>query len=292
MQPLRNLLAGATLALTSLLATGCESLLFGFANRGLAPPDATVLYAPERGLSLDVYRPQSDAPGAAPTVVFLYGGGWQRGEREQYQFVGRRLARNGVLTIVADYRTFPEAQFPGFVEDAARAVAWSREHAGEYGGDPGQVFVAGHSAGAQIAALLGTDARYLRDHDMRPGELAGIIGLSGPYDFVISGRYREVFGDPAQWSQAQAINFVDGNEPPFLLIHGADDRVVEARDSTQMAEKLRRNDVPVELLILPDAGHSAPLLGLYDVDRQPRVLPTMLAFVRENGGGPSGSAPR
>lgn len=282
MHSLRKLLAGSALALTTLVTTGCESALFAFANRGVAPPEATVTYAPELDLALDIYRPQHGARGDsrnAPTVVFFYGGGWQRGERKQYQFVGRRLAQNGMLAIVADYRTYPEAGFPDFIDDAARAVAWSQKHASEYGGDPSRLFVAGHSAGAQIAALLGTDPRYLDRHGLQPSALAGVIGLSGPYDFDITGQYRKVFGAPSQWPQAQAINYVDGREPPFLLIHGADDRVVEARDSVQIAEKLEAKGVAATLLILPDAGHSAPLLGLYDPQRAPKVLPAVLEFI-------------
>lgn len=279
MRSIRSILAGTTLALTTLVTAGCESALFAFANRGVAPPEATVSHAPELDLALDIYRPQGAGTGSTATVVFFYGGGWQRGSRSQYQFVGRRLARNGVLAIVADYRTWPATEFPGFVEDAARAVAWSHAHAGEYGGDPARLFLAGHSAGAQIAALVATDPRYLARHDLEPGDLAGVIGLAGPYDFEINGQYRKVFGDPSQWPQAQALNFVDGGEPPFLLIHGADDRVVEARDSTLMADKLRASDVPVELIILPGAGHSTPLLGLYDPQRAPAVLPAMLEFL-------------
>lgn len=292
MRTLRKTLAGSALALTTLFTAGCESLLFGFANRGLAPPEATMVYAPELDLALDIYfpkgaaaRPQGVAAGQtstlpAPVVVFFYGGTWRRGERAQYQFVGRRLAEHGVLAIVTDYRTYPDATFPDFLDDAARAVAWSRQHVDEYGGDPEQLFVAWHSAGAQIAALLGADPRYLGQHGMQPDDLAGVIGLSGPYDFVVGEQYRDVFGPPAQWPQAQAVNFVDGREPPFLLIHGADDRVVESRDSVQMAGKLRANGVPAQLLMLPNAGHGAPLLGLYDPQRVPRVLPAMLAFIR------------
>jgi acetyl esterase/lipase len=137
-------------------------------------------------------------------VVFFYGGGWKTGKREQYRFVGQRLSQQGVLAIVTDYRTFPRSTFPGFVEDGARAVAWSRGHAAEYGGDPRRLFVGGHSAGAQIAALLGTDARYLATQGMKPRDLSGVIGLSGPYDFVIEGGYEEVFGPKARWREAQA----------------------------------------------------------------------------------------
>ncbi|MDQ3617456.1 MAG: alpha/beta hydrolase [Pseudomonadota bacterium] len=284
MRSLRNVLAGSALALTTLLIAGCESALFSFANRGLAPPEASVTYAPELKLELDIYRPQHGDTRSAPTVVFFYGGGWQRGSRQQYQFIGRRLAQSGILTIVADYRTYPQAVFPDFIDDAARAVAWSRAHAGQYGGDPDRLFVAGHSAGAQIAALLATDPRYLKRHGLQPSALAGMIGLSGPYDFVINGQYTKVFGPPAQWPQAQAINFVDGDEPPFLLIHGADDRVVHAKDSIDIAAKLKAEGVAATLLILPDAGHSAPLLGLYDPPRSPMVLPAIERFIRESGG--------
>jgi acetyl esterase/lipase len=277
---LRSALIGSTLALGSLLNSGCERVFFGLVNRGLPPPEATVGFAPELDLSLDVYRPQGNDRGSAPVVLFFYGGGWQRGERDQYRFVGRRLAAHGILAIVADYRTYPRAAFPEFVDDAARAVAWTHRHAPTYGGDPRRLFLAGHSAGAQIAALLGTDPRYLQRHGLQPRELAGVIGLAGPYDFAITGKYRKVFGASTQWTQAQAVNFVDGDEPPFLLVHGDRDRVVEVRDSVELAEKLRRNGVPARLLILPGASHGAPLTGLYAPQRAPAVLPALLAFVR------------
>ncbi|MHB8912215.1 MAG: hypothetical protein ACYC42_06140, partial [Lysobacter sp.] len=107
-------LTAAPRALTTLFTTGCERALFGYANRGLPPPEATVAFAPDLGLSLDLYRPQGNPTPPAPTVLFFYGGGWQRGQRGQYRFVGRQLAQQGVLAIVADYRTFPRAGFPDF----------------------------------------------------------------------------------------------------------------------------------------------------------------------------------
>ncbi len=223
-------------------------------------------------------------------VVFLYGGSWRNGERGQYRFVGQRLAQSGVLAIVADYRTFPRAVFPEFVEDAAAAVAWARAHAAEYGGDPQRLYVSGHSAGAQIAALVGVDARYLAPHGMKPRDLAGVIGLSGPYDFEIAG-YEDVFGPEAQWPQAQPIRFVDGDEPPFLLAHGTGDRVVEAKDSQELADKLRSVGGRAELLWLPDAGHIAPLAAMYRPDRHPALLEAIRAFVgSESAGNRAGAA--
>ncbi len=265
--------------LSVLFASGCERAVLGFANRGVAPPQASVVFAPDIGLALDIYRPTMATKTGAPVVVFFYGGSWQRGSRSQYRFVGQRLAENGILAIVADYRTFPQAAFPDFIDDAARAVQWTFSNAKAWGGDPGRVFVAGHSAGAQLAALVATDARYLGKYGLAPNRLAGAIGFSGPYDFAVTGNLVDVFGPSSQWPQAQAVNFVDGDEPPFLLIHGSSDTVVETRDSVQLAELLRANNVAAQLVLLPDGGHSTPMAGLYDPARAPQVLPAILEFV-------------
>jgi acetyl esterase/lipase len=263
----------------ALLTAGCESVLFRYVNRAVPPADDSVVYAADRALALDVYRPRN-ASATAPTVVFFYGGAWKRGDRSQYAFVGHRLAGQGILAVVADYRTYPRTTFPGFMRDAADAVAWVRLNAARYGGDPQRLFVAGHSAGAQIAALLGTDARHLHGVGLRPRQLAGVIGLSGPYDFEVGSEYAEVFGPPSQWPQAQAVNFVDGDEPPFLLVHGSSDRVVEARDSSQLHARLSAAGTPSTLLLLEGAGHGAPLAGLYEPGRSPRVVPAIVDFVR------------
>lgn len=89
-----------------------------------------------------------------------------------------------------------------------------------------------------------------------------------------------MFGAGSLWSRAQAVNFVDGDEPPFLLLHGTGDKVVEYADSVELAEKLRSNGVPATLKLLPDAGHIKPLAGLYDPKRAPQVLADMLAFIK------------
>ncbi|MGV8944442.1 alpha/beta hydrolase [Thermomonas sp.] len=269
--------------LTALLAfvlSGCEATVFRFVNRGLPPPDLTVPFASDIGLSMDVYKPRVATAAKRPVVIFFYGGSWQRGERAQYQFVGQRLADNGVLAVIADYRTYPSAMFPAFMDDAARAVRRVHDDAAGWGGDPNRLFIAGHSAGAQIAALLATDPRYLRAHGMEPTQLAGVIGLSGPYDFNVTGDLVEVFGSPALWPRAQAVNFVDGNEPPFLLLHGTADRVVDYADSVELAEKLRSNGIAATLKLLPDSGHLTPLAGLYDPKRAPDVLMDILAFIK------------
>ena len=265
----------ATLAL---LVSGCQSAFFGFVNRDSAQPDSTAVYDTARGLALDIYRPQSAAPDA-PVVLFFYGGSWQMGTRDQYRFVGSRLAQQGVVAVVADYRTWPAAGFPAFMGDAAQAVRWTFDHAADYGGNAKRIFIAGHSAGAQIAALLGTDARHLAAVDLKPKDLGGVIGLSGPYDFVISGKLEDIFGPRSQWPEAMAVKFVDGDEPPFLLIHGDGDRTVDVGNSRKLDFALRRKGVDSTLEIISGGNHFVTASAFYDPERAPEVLPAIRAFI-------------
>jgi acetyl esterase/lipase len=126
-----------------------------------------------------VYAPRTPAsPSGHPVVVFFYGGSWNRGERADYRFVGEALAARGVLTLVADYRLYPEVRYPDFLSDSAQALAFGLREAARLGGDPRGVFVMGHSAGAYNAAMLALDATRLAPTGHSPRELAGWIGLA------------------------------------------------------------------------------------------------------------------
>ena len=135
--PLRKPAWLGTILLTAgaLLTSGCLRVAFTVANRGQPPADASATYAPGERHGIDLYRP-ANAAGDVPVLVFFYGGSWQTGAREDYRFVGSRLAQQGILVLLADYRTYPATTFPGFVEDGASAVAWARAHATDWGGDP------------------------------------------------------------------------------------------------------------------------------------------------------------
>lgn len=110
--------------------------------------------------TLDVYVPDG-ADGGTPMLVFFYGGSWDSGEKEAYRFAGQAFASRGYVTAIPDYRIYPEVRFPDFLKDASAAVAWAVTHGGEYGAAPGPVFLAGHSAGAHIAAMLTLDRQWL-----------------------------------------------------------------------------------------------------------------------------------
>jgi acetyl esterase/lipase len=223
------------------------------------------------------------ASGGAPVVVFFYGGSWTSGKREYYRFVGNALAQRGVLVLIPDYRKAPEHPFPAFMADGAAAVAWARANASRHGGDPRRLFLMGHSAGAQIAALLATDARYLAVHDLRPTQLAGVIGLAGPYDFLplTEAKIKQALGPPEGWPSTQPINFVSGDEPPFLLIQGDADTRVDPGNTPRFAVRLRSAGDVVTETIVPGVGHVGLVNGFYSPRWSP-VLKHSVAWIRRS----------
>jgi len=210
-----------------------------------------------RGL-LDYYEPV-ELDSTAPTVVFFYGGGWRSGERQKYEFVASALTKAGFRVVIPDYRMYPEVQFPAFMHDAARAVAWTLNHVADdaLATPSSTLYLMGHSAGAQIAALLAVDSAYLEAQAVPPESIVGLIGLSGPYDFLPlqSGYLEQVFPEDLR-ADSQAINFVSGAAPATLLIHGEDDDVVEPGNSERFARALADAGVSVELKLYPGTGHA------------------------------------
>lgn len=220
-----------------------------------------VVYAAGSRHQLDIYSPKQ--AGSAPVVVFFYGGGWEEGDRDYYRFAAAALANMGVVVVVPDYRVYPQTVFPGFVEDGALAVRWTFDRIAEHGGNPRRIFLMGHSAGAHIAAMLAFDRRYLAAHGLEPGrDLAGIIGLSGPYDFLPlhSEVLKTIFGPPETLARSQPIEFVDGSGPPALLITGGGDRTVDPGNTTRLAARIRSKGGVVRDITVPHIGH-APVLG-------------------------------
>lgn len=256
-----------SLCLLASLLAGCKTLLFGgvgVLEGRHARVTSDIVYDAEHDLRLDVYRSEH-ATGNAPVVVFLYGGAWISGERRWYRYAGEALAREGFVAMVPDYRKSPAVKFPAFVEDAARAVAWTQAHAAEFGGDARRPFVMGYSAGAHIGALLATDARYLAQVGLAPRDLAGFVGLAGPYDFApFHDDYLiEIFGAGTDAQHAaMPTTYVAGHEPPMLLLQGAADTTVDPGNSERLARRLRAQGEPVETKFYAGVGHLRIALAL------------------------------
>ena len=225
-----------------------------------------VAYGSLQRQQLDIYRPAALAPaGGWPVVVFFYGGSWNSGERADYQFVGEALASRGILTVVADYRLYPQVRYPDFLIDSASALGWGLDNAAHLGGNPKRVFVMGHSAGGYNAAMLALDPRWLAAGDHSPSELAGWIGLAGPYDFLPARNpdVQPVFFHPNYPPHSQPIDFIRADAPRTFLAAPAKDTVVNPERSTQqLAEKLAAAGALVELRSYERARH-VTLIGAF-----------------------------
>jgi acetyl esterase/lipase len=163
----------------------------------VTPPDATactttctrdITYRLGKGADparnrLDVYAPRGKKD--CPVVVVVHGGAWVLGDNRccgLYTSVGEFLASQGIVAVLPNYRLSPAVKHPEHAKDIACAVAWTKAHAGEYGGNPERLFLMGHSAGGHLVALLATDGRYLKAEGMDTADIRGVIGVSGVYE--------------------------------------------------------------------------------------------------------------
>jgi acetyl esterase/lipase len=249
----RICLAAVTVALSA-----CSSLEFFVANApvpfGSFRRATDLAYGTDARQRLDVYSPKS---GQHPVVLFLYGGSWIEGKKSQYAFVGAALAARGYVTVIPDYRLYPQVHFPALMADPADAVAWVRAHAHEFGGDPDRIFLMGHSAGAYMAAMLALNDAYLRKAGVPPRAIAGLVGLSGPYVLAPNTKsLDDIFASPYTPADWQPERFASTHAPPTLLIHGLDDRVVSPEQTEQLSEDLESYHVSVESELYPKRGHA------------------------------------
>jgi acetyl esterase/lipase len=248
----------------------------------LAGLDVTldIAYGPAPRDKIDIYRPRLAAN--LPVIVFFYGGSWQWGHRRDYQFIAALLARHGFVVAVPDYRLYPEVKFPAFLHDCAGAVAHVVNHAAAFGGDSAALFLAGHSAGAYNAVMLALDNNFLGEKGVKTTQLAGVIGLSGPYDFLPlrDPEIKAIFSPPADAKVTQPITFARENAPPLFLAHGGADTTVLPRNMTALAARLRQLGSAVETKIYPNLGHVGMILAVLPFLRwRAPVLRDVLAFI-------------
>ena len=254
---------GIVIALTSppALLSLADGMLGG--ARGAIRTAGSVPFG-THGQRLDVWRPAGAAVARRPVLIFWYGGGWAKGDRRAYSFAARAFAKAGFVVVVPDYRKVPAVRFPAFLQDGAEAVKWARDHVADYGGNPGRIALAGHSAGAYTVAMLALDERWLRAEGVDPGIVKAGVGLSGPYDFFpfTWKRSIEAMRGVADPQMTQPIRFARGNAPPLLLVTSSGDTVVRPGNAIHLAARLERLGAPVTLKIYPGPTHEEVAMAL------------------------------
>lgn len=243
-----------------MLTTGCTQVGVQLANLptylDTNKRHLNIAYGEHAQHRLDVYLPDSQLQTHYPVLVFLYGGRWTDGRKDMYPFLAKTFVDRGYIVVVPDYRKYPEVTFPTFVEDAAMAVAWTLDNIARYRGDPNQLLMMGHSAGAHIAALLSADQRYLAHYGYVTTPIKAFVGLSGPYDFIPEDEdLKAIFGPPERYSQMAVTSFIEGNEPPMLLLWGENDNLVGRRNLDLLEAKIAQQGGQAETKIYSNMGH-------------------------------------
>jgi acetyl esterase/lipase len=245
------------------------------------------------GQTLDIWAPETSPDIRLPVVIFWYGGGWAKGDRASYAFAGRALAREGYVVVIPDYRKVPDVLFPAFLDDGAEAVAWVQDNVADHGGDPEQVAVMGHSAGAYQAVMLALDSKRLEAAGVDPGFIKAAVGLSGPYDFYPFDSPRSIAAF-SQWprpDETQPITFARADTPPLLLVTSDGDETVRPRNANNLAAKLRALGATVEVRNYGPLDHEEIVMALSKPFRSKgSVLADSVAFLRKYQAPPTSFA--
>ena len=221
---------------------------------------------------LDVYAP----PGAKnfPVVVWIHGGGWQMGDKAEMKEKPEALAKKGLVFVSVNYRLMPKVVMGELVRDVAKSIRWVHDHAAEYGGDPRRLFIMGHSAGAQLAALICTDERYFQELGLSFAMVKGCMPVDGDtYDvpaMIVTEQTRrrmhgqaepkfghpEEFGTLEQQKDFSAVNHVVPGKgiPPFLILHVAANPDTTAQ-ATSLGRSLKGAGVPVKVFGAVNTSH-------------------------------------
>lgn len=259
---MKKMLLTIMASLTALLTSACTSGAFFVANLPTHFTDTKITkdvsYGDEVWQKLDIYTPSTaKISKAAPVIVFFYGGRWTFGEKSQYAFAALTLAEKGYVVVVPDYAKYPQVKFPTFVEDGAKAISWAHDNIKHYGGAADNLFVSGHSSGAHIGALVSADPQYLKAHNKSRSIISGFAGLAGPYDFIPEEEdLKDMFGPESNYPNMQVPTYIDGKQPPILLLHGKDDVTVIQRNVDRLQDKINKKGGMVEVKIYPDMAHT------------------------------------
>src|SRR4029453_3282551 len=229
---------------------------------------------PQDRLVLDIYAP--DGAKNLPVVFWIHGGGWQAGDKKDVQIKPRVFTEHGFVFVSTNYRLLPQVEMGVLIQDVAKSLGWVHKHVAEYGGDPRRIFVMGHSAGAQLAALLCIDDRYLKAEGVPFAVLKGCVPVDGDtYDvpaIIATAEIRQTvhglplpenghrikFGnDPKKHLDFSAVTHVAKGKgiPPFLILHvaGHPDVTAQAR---RLGDVLAAAGVPTTVFGAKETTHN------------------------------------
>ncbi len=234
-----------------------------------------------------------------PTMIFVHGGGWDTGDKDLkvagadvYGNIGRYFAEQGIGTAIISYGLMPEVNWKTQVLDVAKATAWVYAHIHEYRGDAKSIFLAGHSAGAQLVSRVALDASVLQSLGLSPGIVCGVMPISGAgYNFLNEEMYAygkkrgsfEALFNQEELSKIlrkklSPIFFVRRAAPPFLILYAAHEAKEIQHDSLRLDQALQSAGAQRQLYVVPKVNHGSMVLALSHPNKLPANL--MMVFMR------------
>jgi acetyl esterase/lipase len=225
---------------------------------------------------LDIYTPEKAVTGGCPVMFWIHGGGWQVGDKGDVALKPKVLCERGFVFVSTNYRLLPDVEMDVLIRDVAKSLGWVHKNIAKYGGDPTRLFVGGHSAGAQLAALVCIDDRYLKEEGVPFDVLKGCTPVDGDtYDIpkiimtaehrqaLYGGKmftfgHRQKFGnDPEKHVDFSAVTHVAKGKgiPPFVILYfsGNPDTTAQAR---RLEAVMKQADIPVSAYGKEDSNHS------------------------------------
>jgi len=248
-----------------------------------------VAFHPAMQPRLDVYSPPAGS--GHPVLLFVHGGAWKDYDRRLFAAVAMKLLPHNLVVVIPDHTLYPHAGYEQMAREMAAALCWTIDHAGQYGGDPQRVTIAGHSSGAHLAFLAVMDPRFLDEQGKSAAQVAGLVGMSGVYNVQAEYDYwqgkgttpevmAKVMGGPAHFRRASPLSHARAGLPPVLLIHGDLDQTVPVAQTREMHAALRAAGARSELEVYAGAGHTDFLFDGLTHDRR-GLAARIVAFVRD-----------
>jgi acetyl esterase/lipase len=235
---------------------------------------------------LDLYLPEGRTN--VPVIVSYYGGGLTAGDKKNQTFIGERFAAAGFATAVVNYRLSPGVTHPAHIQDAAASFAWVKRNIAKHGGNPDQVFIIGHSAGAYLVALLATDERYVAAHKLSLKDIRGVVPVSAFYwverTDVAPARDKSVWGtDTKVWVEASPAHHLRKDAPPMLMLYADGDDEWRRQQNAEMAQAVQTTGAPVEIAQIAGRTHNSIWSKVAEPNDE--VAERIVAFVRSRTAG-------
>ena len=260
----------------------CRSVLAqrlppAFADKISVETDVEYGKAGDRSLKLDIIRPKQESQEPRPVIVWIHGGGWQAGNKNSgTQRLGALVSSGDYVGVSVGYRLTDVASWPAQIHDCKAAIRWVRANAKKYNINPDKIGVWGASAGGHLVSLLGTsgDVGELEGENGTPGvssRVTCVVDFCGPSDFLAIGTSNPRLNDPGSpvfklfggplsekqdaAKQASPVTYVTKDDPPFLIMHGTDDKTVNIRQAELLYTKTKEAGINVTFVKIEGGGH-------------------------------------